>query len=119
MHEEPSAPAGGSSNCGDDSGREQRRLGIREGDQGLELVAARFAFPQMPHAVPVEILGPLRQEDRLPALGAEIHRPGMFILPGARGSELHDASSAMFLSPLRMAAMVTHTAGPSEAAALT
>src|SRR5215813_6548982 len=99
MREEPSASAGGSSNCDDDSGREQRCLWIRERDQGLELVAARFAFPQMPHPVPVEILGPFRQEDRLPALGAEIHQPGMIILPGARGSELHDASSAMFLSP--------------------
>src|SRR5262245_62831456 len=70
-----------------------------ERDPRLELVTARFAFPEMPHAVAVEILGPFRQEDRLPALGTVIQQPDLSVFPGARGSELHDASSAMLPPP--------------------
>jgi hypothetical protein len=66
----------------------------------------------MAHAVPVQILGPFRQEDRLPALGTKIYRPGMVILPGARGSELHDASSAILLLPLPI---TDHSSAPAAA----
>src|SRR5262249_24081995 len=72
---------------------------VGERDQRLELVTARFAFPEMPHALPVEILGPFRQEDCLPALGTVIQQSGPSVFPGARGSELHDASSAMLPLP--------------------
>src|SRR4029434_8851493 len=65
------------------------------------LIAARFAFPQMPNAVSVQVLGPFRQEDRLPALGAMIDQPGLNVLSAARGSELHDPSSAMLPLPHR------------------
>src|SRR5207247_10285685 len=47
------------------------KLRVGERDKRLELVAARFAFPKMPHPVPIQILGPFRQEDRLTALGTE------------------------------------------------
>ena len=36
-------------------------LWVSERDQRLELVAARFAFPQMLYAVPIQICGPFRQ----------------------------------------------------------
>ena len=72
---------------------------VGERDQGLELVTARFAFPQMPDTVPVQIFGPLRQEDRFPALGAMVQHSRLSVFPGARGSELHDASSAMLPLP--------------------
>src|SRR5262249_27468904 len=72
---------------------------VGERDQRLELVPARFAFPEMPHAVPVQILGPFRQEDRLPALGTVIQQSGLSVFPGARGPELHDAPSAMLPLP--------------------
>src|SRR5215471_6122331 len=55
----------------------------RKRDQRLELVTARFAFPQMPNAVPVQILRPFRQEDRLPALGTVIQQPGLNVFSGA------------------------------------
>src|SRR5262245_18094971 len=89
--------AGGSVSWWEACGRS--RLLVGERDQRLELVTARFAFPEMPHAVPVQILGPFRQEDRLPALGTVIHQSGLNVFPGARGSELHDASSAMLPPP--------------------
>jgi hypothetical protein len=41
-------------------------------DECLEFVAARLAFPEVPHTMSRQILGPFRQEDRLPALGAVI-----------------------------------------------
>jgi hypothetical protein len=76
---------------------------FRERDKGLELVAARFAFPQMSHAMPVQVFGPFGQEDRLPALGTVIQQPSLDVFfSGARSSELHDVSSAMLL-PLPMA----------------
>src|SRR5262245_48590482 len=75
------------------------RLLVGERDQRLELVTARFAFPEMPHAMPVQIFGPFREEDRLPALGTVIQQSGLSVFPGARGSELHDASSAMHAPP--------------------
>jgi hypothetical protein len=54
----------------------------------------------MPHAMPIQIFGPFRQEDRLPALGTVIQQPGLDVFfSGARGSELHDVSSAMLLPP--------------------
>src|SRR5262249_15962658 len=84
--------AGGSSHG---VARGRRTLLVGERDHPLELVTARFAFPEMPHAVPVEILGPFRQEDRPPALGTVIQQSGLSVFPGARGSELHDASSAI------------------------
>src|SRR3954451_6326205 len=37
---------------------------FRERTQGLELVAACLAFPEMPHAMARQILGPFRKEDR-------------------------------------------------------
>src|SRR5262249_32348589 len=78
---------------------DDERLLVGESDQRLELVTARFAFPEVPHAVPVQIFGPLRQEDRLPALGTAIQQSRLSVFPGARGSELHDASSAMLPPP--------------------
>ena len=71
--------------------------GSGNGDQGLELVASCLALPQMANAMPVQILGPFRQEERLPALGTPIQQPGLSIFPGALGSELHDVPSAMCL----------------------
>src|SRR5262245_50233390 len=66
---------------------------VREGDQRFEFVTARFAFPEMANAVPVEVLGPFRQENRLAALGTVVQQPRLNVLSGALGSELHDASS--------------------------
>jgi hypothetical protein len=74
-------------------------LAVGKRDQRLELIAARFTFPQMPNPVSVQVLGPFRQEDRLPALGTMIDQSGLDVFPGARGSELHDASSAMLPPP--------------------
>jgi len=74
-------------------------LSIGKGDQRFEFVTAGFAFPEMPYAVPVDVLGPFRQENRLPALGTVVQQPRLNVLSGALGSELHDASSVM-LSPL-------------------
>ena len=53
------------------------------------------------NALPVQVLGPFRQEDRLPALGTIIDQSGLNVLSGARGSELHDASSALLPLPAR------------------
>jgi hypothetical protein len=78
----------------------QSRVGVRERDQGLELVAARLAFPEMPHAVPRQILGPFRQEDRLSALSTMIEGSGLGVFSGARGSELHDVSSSVLVNKL-------------------
>ena len=59
----------------------------------------------MAYAMPVQILGPFGQEDHLPALGTVILQTGLGVLSGTRGSELHDAFSAMFLPfPARMVA---------------
>ena len=69
-------------------------LWVRKRDQGLEFVTARVASPEMPHALPIHIFGPFRQEDRLAALGAVIYQSCLDVLPGALSSELHDASSA-------------------------
>jgi hypothetical protein len=60
----------------------------------------------MPDAMAIEVLGPFWQEERLTALSAVIQQPGLnkFLerrySSGARGSELHDVSSAMRFSPL-------------------
>ena len=53
--------------------------------------------------MPVQILGPFRQEDRLPALGTVILQSGVPVLSGAVDSEFHDATSVMLL-PLSRAA---------------
>jgi hypothetical protein len=74
-------------------------LSGRKGDQRFEFITARFAFPEMPNAVPVEVLGPFRQENRLAALGTVVQQPRLNMLSGALGSELHDASSAMLPPP--------------------
>jgi hypothetical protein len=48
------------------------RLRFRERDERLKLVAARLAFPQMAHAVPVQILGPFRQKNDVATLSAMV-----------------------------------------------
>jgi hypothetical protein len=53
----------------------------------------------MAYAMPVQILGPFRQEDCLPTLGTVILQSAVDVFLGARGSEFHDATSAM-LFPL-------------------
>src|SRR5262249_39280794 len=62
--------------------------------QGLELIPAGFALPQMPHAVRTEILRPFRHEDGLAALRAEIAQPRLDGFPGT-GSELHCTFSSV------------------------
>jgi hypothetical protein len=57
----------------------------------------------MAYAVPVQILGPFRQEDRLPTLGTVILQSAADGLSGARDSQLYDATSVM-LVPLSRAA---------------
>jgi len=43
----------------------------------------------MPNTVPVQVLGPFRQEDCFPALGTVIEQLGLNELSGARGAKLH------------------------------
>ena len=71
-----------------------RRSILGEYDQRLEFVAACFAFPEMPYAMSVQILGPFREEDRLPALGTMVFlRSAVVVVSGL--VELHDATSVM------------------------
>src|ERR1700730_1664236 len=74
-------------------------LCFRERDQRLEPIAARFAFPEMAHAMAVEILRPFRQEDRLPALRAVVLQPAVKLFARARCPELHDVSSRHVSTP--------------------
>ena len=75
-------------------------LAVGKYDQRLELIAARFALPEMPNTVPVQVLGPFRQEDCFPALGTVIEQPGLNELTGTRGPELHaDVLSTMLPRP--------------------
>src|SRR5262249_2312561 len=96
--EEPPASAGGSARDAWGCARKPI-LSVGKGDQRFEFVTARFAFPEMPNAVPVEVLGPFRQENRLPALGTVVQQPRLNVFSGALGSELHDASSVMLTPP--------------------
>ena len=57
-----------------DSGRDCARR--RVADHGLELVIAAVARPEMADAVVVEILAPLRSEQRFAALRTGSDRPG-------------------------------------------
>jgi hypothetical protein len=58
---------------------------FREADERLELVSACLAFPQVPNPTGVQIFRPLRQENRLPALGAFIDRSRRSIASGTGG----------------------------------
>src|SRR5712671_3333407 len=74
----------------------EARVAFCERDQGLELVTARFAFPEMPHTMSRQVLGPFRQEDRVSTLGAMIEGSSLGVFSGARGSELHDVFPPVF-----------------------
>ena len=75
----------------------------------FELISARFALPEMPDPVSVQVLGPFRQEDCFSALGAVIHQPGLNELSGARGSELHGGVLPT-MTPLPLCGMLTQLA---------
>ncbi len=77
-------------------------LAVGKYDQRLELIAARFALPEMPNTVPVQVLGPFRQEDCFPALGTVIEQPGLNDLTGTRGPELHGGILPTMLPPPTM-----------------
>jgi hypothetical protein len=70
---------------GRDESNKFRESLFREADERLELVSAGLAFPKVPHPAGVQILRPLRQENRLPALGAFIDRSRRSIISGAAG----------------------------------
>jgi len=67
---------------------------LGEYDQRLEIVATRLALPEVQHVMLVQIFGPFREEDRLPALGAMVSR--LAVVLGILGLEFHDATSVMF-----------------------
>src|SRR5882757_3867158 len=82
--------------CADHVGLRSSGAHVCERDQGLELVTARFAFPEMPHAMSRQVLRPFRQEDRVSTLGAMIEGSSLGVFSGARGSELHDVFPPVF-----------------------
>src|SRR5262245_19189879 len=74
--------------------RSTRGLRFRKHHQGLELIPAGFALPQMPHTLRTEILRPFRHEDGLATLCAKIAQARLDGFPDA-GSELHSAFSSV------------------------
>src|SRR5215217_5195510 len=81
-------------------------LCCRERDQRFVLVTARIAFPKVPHAVLVQVLGPFRHEDGLTALSTGIREAQLGVFSGGIGAQLHRASSRRWFSPLRPFASV-------------